>query len=210
MSEFLSVGSIIDPSRDPNPSSGPHLDVRIIPKYGDQSGQRIDPSLRPNLLSRIFVGEGDGRRSLTSFPMTSPYGPRNTGIPGASTFHKGHDYGIDVGENISVQGASGFFSQNGVGVATLTDDKGNPYEIEFYHTDPAGSTIDPTPMPGTSDGTKPTSTSNTTPQATAKAKAKAYKDMSKAEMNAAYDAMRSKPNAAEEGMKMHKAFFNKP
>jgi hypothetical protein len=44
----------------------------------------------------------------------------------------------------------------------------------------------------------------------AKDKAKAYSSMSKSEMNAAYDAMRSQPNAAKEGMKMHKAFFNKP
>ena len=35
--------------------------------------------------------------------------------------------------------------------------------------------------------------------------------MSKAELNAAYDAMRSDPNkAAVEGMKMHKAYFKKP
>ena len=50
-----------------------------------------------------------------------------------------------------------------------------------------------------------------TPQVKAKEKAKAYKDMSKAEINAAYDAMRSDPNkAAVEGMKMHKAYFKKP
>ena len=208
MSNFLSVGSIIDPSRDPNPSSGPHLDVRIIPKYGDQSGQRIDPSTRPNLLERIFIGDGEGRKPLTSFPLTSPYGPRNTGIEGASRFHKGHDYGIDVGQKIFVQGADGYFSQNGVGVATLTDANGNPYEIEFYHTDPADSTIDPTPMPGGGSGSKAVGASDS-PQATAKAKAKAYKDMSKSEMNAAYDAIRNQPNAREEGLKMHKAFFNK-
>jgi len=47
-------------------------------------------------------------------------------------------------------------------------------------------------------------------RAEAKSKAKAYSEMSKSEMNAAYDAIRNKPNAAEEGMKMHKAFFKKP
>ena len=46
---------------------------------------------------------------------------------------------------------------------------------------------------------------------TAKAKAKAYKDMSKSEINTAYDAMRSDPKKAEsEGMKMHNAYFGKP
>ena len=45
----------------------------------------------------------------------------------------------------------------------------------------------------------------------AKEKAQAYADMSKMEMNAAYDALRqSDPaKAAVEGLKMHKAFFNK-
>lgn len=51
---------------------------------------------------------------------------------------------------------------------------------------------------------------NAAPRQQAKEKAKAYSEMSKSEMNAAYDAIRNKPNAAEEGMKMHKAFFNKP
>ena len=140
--QFLSVGSIIDPSKDPNPSNGPHLDVKIIPKYGDQSGQAIDPSSRPNLLDRIYVGEGDSRRKLRSYTMTSGYGPRDTGIPGASKFHKGHDYGIDIGQKIFVEGAEGFFSQNGVGVATIKDAEGNPYELEFLHTNPAQSTMD--------------------------------------------------------------------
>ncbi len=40
-------------------------------------------------------------------------------------------------------------------------------------------------------------------------RAKAYSDMSKAEMDAAYDKIRSDPSAAAEGMKMHKAFFGK-
>ena len=48
-----------------------------------------------------------------------------------------------------------------------------------------------------------------TAQSKAKSKAKAYADMNKAEMNAAYDAIRNDPNASVEGMKMHNAFFNK-
>jgi len=55
-----------------------------------------------------------------------------------------------------------------------------------------------------------TSTANTENRSQAKEKAKSYSEMSKSEMNAAYDAIRNKPNAAEEGMKMHKAFFKKP
>ena len=45
----------------------------------------------------------------------------------------------------------------------------------------------------------------------AKEKAQSYSDMSKSQMNSAYDAMRSDPAKAEtEGMKMHNAYFNKP
>jgi hypothetical protein len=45
----------------------------------------------------------------------------------------------------------------------------------------------------------------------AKAKAQSYQTQSKAQLDAAYDAMRNNPAKAEaEGMKMHNAYFNKP
>ena len=55
---------------------------------------------------------------------------------------------------------------------------------------------------------------NTTPtdsQVEAKERAQNYKDMSKAQLDAAYDKMRSSDanKAAVEGMKMHKAYFGK-
>tara|TARA_Y100000766_G_C18848249_1_gene576828 strand:+ start:610 stop:1245 length:636 start_codon:yes stop_codon:yes gene_type:complete len=206
MSNYLPVGSVIDYRRDTMATSGDHLDVRIIPQYGPDKGKRIDPSTRPNLLNRIVIG--DDRKPLSSFTMTSGYGPRDTGIPGASKFHKGLDYAIGSGNKIFLEGGSGYFSQNGVGVATIKDAENNPYEIEFYHTDVGESTMDATPMPGgggsTGGGNKPA-------QAKAKEKAKAYQDMSKSEMDSAYDAMRSDPAKAKtEGMKMHEAYFNKP
>ena len=48
-------------------------------------------------------------------------------------------------------------------------------------------------------------------QVEAKTRAKAYADMSKSEMNAAYDKLRAEDpaKARVEGMKMHKAFFGK-
>lgn len=198
---YLPVGSVIDYRRDTMPSDGDHLDVRIIPKYGDNSGQRIDPSTRPNLLNRIFVGSGDNRRSLTSYPLTSGFGPRNTGIPGASTYHKGHDYGIAAGMPISVEGGTNYFSQNGVGVASITDAEGNPYELEFYHTDVGTDTS--TPTAALTTGLKG--------PAQAKEKAQAYSSMSKSQLDSSYDGMRSNTEQAEtEGMKMHKAYFGKP
>ena len=45
-------------------------------------------------------------------------------------------------------------------------------------------------------------------QVEAKTRAQDYSKMSKAQLDSAYDAMRSDPaKAREEGMKMHKAFF---
>ena len=56
----------------------------------------------------------------------------------------------------------------------------------------------------------PKNTTPTTPQKEAVERAQNYATMSKAELNAAYDAMRNDPEKARiEGMKMHKAFFNK-
>ena len=201
MSDLLHVGSVIDYRDDRFKTSGDHLDVRIIPKYGDSAGVHIDPSLRPELLKRIQIGDGDNRRGLTSFDMTSGFGPRDTGIEGASKYHKGQDYAIASGNNIYIQGGGSYSSQNGIGIASILDANGNPYELEFFHTN-VGDTV---------DGVAPVIATDETNRSEAKTKAKAYQDMSKAEMNAAYDAMRSDPAKAEaEGIKMHKAFFNKP
>lgn len=133
--EFRPVGSIIDPSRDRFATSGAHGDFRIRPMYGENRGQHIDPATRPELLARIFAGDGENRRSITSYPMTSGFGPRNLDIPGASKFHKGQDYAIPAGVPLYIQGATDYFSQNGVGVAKLNDAQGRPYEIELFHTE---------------------------------------------------------------------------
>ena len=198
MSNFLHVGSVIDHKNDRFATSGDHLDVRIIPKYGEFSGQHIDPALRPGLLNRIHIGDGDNRRGLTSYQMTSGFGPRDTGIKGASKNHKGQDYAIGAGNNIYVQGGTGYFSQNGVGVASISDDEGNPYELEFFHTNVGeNSKGDTTPTPA---------------RVEAKTKAQDYKSMSASQLNAEYDKLRAGKdvNAAEAaGLAMHKAHFNK-
>ena len=61
--------------------------------------------------------------------------------------------------------------------------------------DPPGSTAD--------DGNK---------RADAKSRAQSYADMSKTQLDAEYDKLRNsdRNTARDEGMKMHKAFFNKP
>ena len=63
---------------------------------------------------------------------------------------------------------------------------------------PIGGTQDPAKNPGED------------PKPVAKERAQNYANMSKSELNAAYDAMRNDPaKASVEGMKMHNAFFKK-
>ena len=136
--------------------------------------------------------------------MTSGFGPRDTGIPGASKYHKGHDYAIASGNNIYVQGGTGYFSKNGVGVANISDAEGNPYELEFFHTNVGENT----------EGLGASPTSSPTPaRVDAKTKAQDYKNMSAETMRAEYDKLRAGKdiNAAKAaGLAMHKAHFNKP
>ena len=66
------------------------------------------------------------------------------------------------------------------------------------------------PIGGSEDPAKNPGESATPETSTAKERAQNYANMSKSEMNAAYDAMRNDPaKASVEGMKMHNAFFKK-
>ena len=78
----------------------------------------------------------------------------------------------------------------------------------FTRTSPPSSGQTPDSQPVSVPETSPPTT---TPQQEAVERVQNYSEMSKNEMNAAYDKMRSEdPNkAAIEGMKMHKAFFGK-
>ena len=63
---------------------------------------------------------------------------------------------------------------------------------------------------GTPSDESPTNSTPTTPQQEAVERTQNYANMSKAELDAAYDGMRNDPaKAAVEGMKMHKAYFGK-
>ena len=148
---YIHAGSIIDPSKDPNPSTGAHLDVKIKRMYGDKA--HVDPNTKQGLLSRIYLGNDDKNlKPLGSYQITSGYGPRKAPAPGASTFHKGLDYAIGAGTGIRYKGQGRYFSENGIGVLSVKDDKGNPYEIELTHTsvgtpnELGGTTVDQTPV----------------------------------------------------------------
>ncbi len=196
---FLNIGTIARPDQDRFATTGPHLDVRVIPMYGDNKGIHIDPATRPNLLANIFLGQGDDLTPFSSYVITSPFGPRVAPTEGASTNHKGLDYAIGAGVPIQYKGAGSFFSQNGVGVLQTTDASGNPYELEFFHT-----------LPGAD--TDAVATPDQQPvRSSAKEVAQNYSNMSASQLNAEYDKLRNSkdPNALAEGMKMHKAYFGK-
>lgn len=99
-------------------SSGPHFDVRRA------DGSRITEAEARALFS------AEVRRQLT---MTSGYGPRNTGIPGASTFHRGIDLAGPANTPLSL--APGY-SMQGVGLegglgyaATVAGPQGQMYKV---------------------------------------------------------------------------------
>ena len=137
-------------------------------------------------------------------------------VTGKMKPHPGIDYGTPEGTRLNVNGqllstwedeGGGIMSQYGIKL-----DDGSTRELLLLHGSPENAitgtgAIDDYDLSGTAVVTD----DGETPQVKAKEKAKAYKEMSKAELDTAYDAMRSDPNkAAVEGMKMHKAYFKKP
>ena len=66
-----------------------------------------------------------GRIDITDFSayqITSGYGKRKAPTKGASTFHKGIDYGIGAGTNLFWQGHDTYSPENTVGVIYTKDD----------------------------------------------------------------------------------------
>jgi hypothetical protein len=186
-------------------STGPHLDFRV---YSHRTGGYVDPTAFTS-----YVTSGDG--GLDQFTMTSPYGADR-----GSYIHKGIDYATEIGTPITVAGGK---------YLTTWDDKGGGGITSQYEIDHDGEKYDILLMHGSDQNkilsqsavTDGVSLSSFTPpetpqkptdsQVEAKTRAKAYADMSKAEMNAAYDKLRASDpaKARVEGMKMHKAFFGK-
>jgi len=155
MAGLIPLGVIVDPSKDPFPSTGPHLDPRIIPRFGARKGQRINPEEARSLLQNVLVGpdripivQQAGQEWKWNFPITSRYGPRSAPAPGASTFHQGIDLAIPTGTQLTYTGYGTYRPDNGFGVLSTTDAQGNPYDIEFLHTVPGkaasvGSSVAP-------------------------------------------------------------------
>jgi len=133
---YLEAGYITPSGEDILPTNAPHLDVSI--KSGDKY---IDPGSLRSLLTRLKVGkerkplwQQQGEEWKPSFAITSGFGPRKPPVPGASSWHPAHDYGIAGGTPLFWEGPGTFTPGKGYGTIKTTDSQGKPYEIKLLHT----------------------------------------------------------------------------
>ena len=187
--------------------TGAHLHFSV---HDVAKGGYVDPTDFQDILMT-------GDKPLTGqFQVTSPYGTRSRPVAGASTFHQGIDYNTPTGTPVTIQG--------GKYLTTFNDDKGGlisqygferdgkQYEALLMHGSDKNKILsDSAVRDGVSlyTGAAVPPTDTAYKQSDAKQRAQNYANMSKSEMNAAYDKIRNTPTGAAEGMKMHKAFFRK-
>lgn len=148
---MLDVGYVTPAGQDVLPSTGSHLDVRVL-----KDGKYIDPSTIRSLLTNLKVGQDkkplwqqQGENWAPSYQITSGYGKRDAPTKGASTFHPAHDYGIPGGVPLAWSGPGTFTPGNGYGTINTVDPQGNPYEIRLLHTKggkPGGSNVPQQPV----------------------------------------------------------------
>lgn len=147
MAGLIPLGSVIDPSKDVFPTTGAHLDVRVIPQFGPQKGKKIDPKTARSLLQNVLIGpnktplvQQKGKDWQWNFPLTSGFGARSAPTAGASSFHQGIDVGLGAGTQLTYKGYGTFRPDRGYGSLTTADAQGNPYELRFLHTQPGKAT----------------------------------------------------------------------
>jgi len=153
----LDVGYVAAPGEDIFPTTGPHLDVRVL-----KDGKYIDPGTIRSLLTRLKVGkeqkalwQQQGEEWKPSFTITSPFGKRTAPTAGASTQHMGQDYAIAAKTPLTWDGPGTFTPGKGYGTIKTTDIEGKPYEIRLLHTKggkPAESVAQSPPQASTQGG----------------------------------------------------------
>jgi hypothetical protein len=155
MAGLIPLGAVVDPSRDVFPTTGAHLDVRVIPQFGPQKGKKIDPRTARTLLQNVLIGadkrplvQQSGSEWKWNFPVTSEFGKRAAPTAGASTYHEGIDIGVGAGTPLTYKGSGTYRPDHGFGALSVADAQGNPYEIRLLHTAPGkaasvGSTVQP-------------------------------------------------------------------
>lgn len=136
MTSFLEAGYVTPTGQDILPSTGAHLDVRVM-----RDGKYVDPGTIRSLLTRLKVGkekkplwQQQGEEWKPSFPITSGFGKRKAPTKGASTYHPAHDYGIAGNTPLYWEGPGTFKPGKGLGTIATTDAEGRPYEIHLLHT----------------------------------------------------------------------------
>jgi len=136
MASLTDVGYVTPAGQDVFPTTGPHLDVRVL-----KDGKYVDPGTIRSLLTRLKVGKDrkplwqqKGEEWSPSYTITSPFGPRTAPTKGASTQHMGQDYGIAGGTPLAWEGPGSFIPGKGYGTIKTTDPQGTPYEIRLLHT----------------------------------------------------------------------------
>ena len=192
--------------------TGAHLDFRV---FNPATGKYEDPS---GYTDRITVGG-----KPFNYAVTSGRGMRTHPVHGDQRMHEGIDYATPEGTVLDIDGrhlstwddkGGGRMSQ----YAINTDD--GVRELLFLHGNDdnkvtgTGAVTDYNfdDLPSVSAPSTAEVVTSDSAQAEAKERAQNYAEMSKSQINAEYDRLRqSDPAAAaDEGMKMHKAFFNKP
>jgi hypothetical protein len=146
-------------------SSGPHLHAYI---RNLETGEYEDPGIHRSKFLNVRVGPnrvpkyiGDGKGGLILNPaagleMTSGWGPRDTGIAGASKYHRGRDYAGKEGTEIFVEGNVKFTPRPNAGgygnLATWTtpDQK---YELGYGHMKTLGEASDLSQSPSAAANT---------------------------------------------------------
>jgi hypothetical protein len=143
MAGLIPAGVVVDPSKDVFPSTGEHLDVRVIPQFGPQKGKKIDPRTARTLLQNVLIGANKiplvqqaGSDWKWNFPVTSEFGKRSAPTAGASTYHEGIDIGVGAGTPLTYKGYGTYRPDRGFGALSVADAQGNPYEIRLLHTAP--------------------------------------------------------------------------
>ena len=138
MATITNVGQVIDPKEDIFPTTGAHLDVRVL-----KDGKYINPATIRSLLTRLKVGKEQkplwqqvGEEWKPGFTITSPYGERKAPTKGASTFHLGKDFAIGAGTPLAWEGPGEYIPGRGYSTIKTTDPQGTPYEVRLLHTKP--------------------------------------------------------------------------
>jgi murein DD-endopeptidase MepM/ murein hydrolase activator NlpD len=135
-------------------SSGPHLHGYVKnlltgeyenPEY--HKSKYLGVRVGPNRVPKYLQGK-NGEITLNpaaGLTITSGFGPRNTGIPGASTDHRGVDFGGAEGTDIFVEGDVKFTpykNAGGYGNLATWRTGDNKYELGYGHMKNLGEATD--------------------------------------------------------------------